>query len=567
MEQIRNTLLKYLTIPILLLSAACLCILSWHISAPHDIWWQMANGRLIANTCRLVSTDSYTFTITGNTYNDKYWLYEILTYTLHKNFGWPGLAYLRMLLVLTAFTSLSSNIKKSPLWLLFLTAIPALILIDLRIMLRAYWFTLILLPVFLRLTTKIFSENDYSPRNIGLLCAIGVAWTNLHGEFFWGWACAGIFFADNIIRSIRRKTQSSQLIKAGSCLMLLLLSSLINPLGLNLITGLITEARLVAVHTSSTEWMPFAFVAQPLTWSAWIMLFLLTSFSIRQSGRRLSIPLLTIFIAFALLSQYSMRFIGIFTVASVFIAMEHGQHIKIHKTSEKIAAGLAPVLNILACLTIIWTVSLGWFYNWQAEQKMFGCGIITSEFPVKSSEFLKNNNIKGNFINSWTHGGYLIWHNWPGILIAEDGRTSPFPAQLSSCLKAVSDGDEKAFSAFTKDYAPDGAIVPWQYTGMLSMLSARPDWHLLFAGPNSSVWMNTQSLTNQNKQHLAVNTEQMEKFIVPDAETSWKQEPYLSYWEHSNRMAVFFASIGRKDLADKQWALTNKPLTKSITIP
>ena len=58
----------------------------------------------------------------------------------------------------------------------------------------------------------------------------------------------------------------------------------------------------------------------------------------------------------------------------------------------------------------------------------------TSELPVACSRMMREAGLRGNFLNEWHLGDYLIWHNHPQIKVVEDGRTAPFPPDLSRRL-------------------------------------------------------------------------------------------------------------------------------------
>lgn len=552
MGGIQKRSMKYLTIPLLLLTATCLCLLSWHVSATHDIWWQMANGRLIMESGKLVSCDPYTFTIKGTPYFDKYWLYELLTYRIFSMLGWKGLALLLQAMVFAGLAALIASIKREPMWLLLAAAVPAILLIDLRILLRAYWFTLIILPVYLRFAQKYFLEKKQHTRDLVIVCLAQILWTNLHGEFFWGLLASGLFCAEGVFRICRDRQERASASRLIFGYAAVLLSTMLNPFGWRLPLEIVREAFLVTSAVESVEWLPFVRVARPLPMAAWAIMILLTGLSLGAAGKKASIALLGLFTCFALLSLYSMRFLGIFVVMAIFTMMEHGSHIKTSPALKARLDLLSSAAAIMGILCIAWSLAFGFFYTIQGELKLFGSGLLTSEFPVRSSEFLREHNIRGRFLNAWSHGGYLIWHNRPEIEIAHDGRTAPFPPELLSRLQAVINGNAEEFEDFAIKYKPDGAIVPWQYTKLAQLLAASEDWSLLYLGPNASVWMNTTSLVSQDKQGLILKPGEIDKFVLRDNRTAHEQEPFLSFRDHAERRAIFFQAIDRNDLAEAQ---------------
>ena len=526
-------------------------LMAHHASAPRDIWWQMANGRQITETGQIVKTDNFTFTISGEEYLDKYWFFELASYLLYNRWGWKGLTFLRFILVLGCLASLSFSVKRKPIWFLLLLIVPVIFLMELRCLLRGYWLTFIILPIFFRLAHNVFNPSGKPGtwKQVSLLCVIQALWTNLHGEFFWGFLIAGVLAAENSIRFVRETGKWKCAIKNALSLVCVFLSSLINPLGARLHVGIINEARTVALNPSSVEWTPFHEFAQPIGWTALILLTVLTSFSFIASRKNLSLARLSLFIVFTAFTLRSYRFAGITALMGILIGMENLSERSNISEPEKLKR-FAVVFYTSAMLLFCGLTSSNLLYHWQMELKRLGSGVITSEFPSDCSEYLKTNSIRGNFLNSWSAGGYLIWHNWPDILVAADGRTAPFSRELLDHLSRIAIGSSSALEKMEKEYHIDGAVVPWQYARMLRLLSTRSDWQLLFIGDNSTVWMKKKSVHEQHKEHLI--PENLERFIVKDVNTAFKNESWLSFPAYVYRKALFFKCIGRQDLVDMQ---------------
>jgi hypothetical protein len=535
------------------LFSACVWALTWHVSATRDIWWQLANGRYILEIRRLVDSDVFTFTVNGLPYLDKYWFFEVVAFLLYRQWGWSGLVALRILLVQGCLVSTVLSVRRNPRWLLLLLAMPALILLDLRCLLRGYWLSLIILPVHLRLSQESLGAGACVQwRKFALLWMVQALWSNLHSEFPWGILIAGIFCAEGIVHALRRKMARGEIAMRLAGFAGTFMASLVNPFGIRLLMGIIAEARLVGLAPVSSEWLPFVHFAQPLGWAVWTFLVLLVCTTIWWSRRNLSWARIVLFVFFAMLSLRSIRFVGPMVLVGMFVGMENtcSAHrvFRNVRAVERATTALAAVFLIF----LFWATCFDRLYLWQAERKRFGFGVMTSEFPVDCSRFIQKQGLRGNFLNSWSTGGYLIWHNWPAIRIAEDGRTSPFPPVLSNQLRAVAAGDSRVLKCMEQAYPIDGAVVPWQYVRMSRLLSARHDWEPLFVGAHSAVWMKEASLAEQEKEHLALSVEKLRGFVVRDVETAFADEPWLSFPDFVYRRTLFFFTIGELDLAREQ---------------
>lgn len=543
-------LLRWLPLALL---AACLLALGFQATVPYDIWWQLANGRQAVESGHLVREDSFTFTIRGAPYLDKYWLFEIPAYLLYRPFGWAGMTALHLLLVAGVGLSAWFSLRREPRWAFLLMAVPALVLFEQRSSLRGYLVSFIFLPLFLRLARE--SLRDLPALRWGplaLLAGVQALWTNLHGEFLWGPLVAGALAIDAVLEA---RPRLRALAPAAGVVLAVCLATLVNPFGPALIRGVIEEAQVVGVRPVSLEWLPFARVARPLGWAAWIALTLLVGLSFVSARRRFRPGLGLLFLLAAVLSLRSFRFIGFMLLTGLFAGMENVGGAAIppargRRYDRAAALAVSPVL-----LLLFWAICTDRLYDWQGELRRFGTGIITSELPVDCSRYLRETGLRGNFLNDWSYGGYLIWHNGPEIAVAEDGRTAPFPRELSDKISRVFRGDGAALARFEERYDPDGAVVPWDDTAFLRLLAARGDWACLFVGMHSSVWMRRDSLARQGKEDLVPGPEEIRGWLVADERAAFEDEPWLTFPTAMYRRALFLLHAGHRELGLEQMRL------------
>ncbi|MBN1269896.1 MAG: hypothetical protein JXB04_09925 [Kiritimatiellae bacterium] len=536
-----------------LLLAACALALGWQVSVPYDIWWQLANGRQIWQTRQLVRADPFTFTIHGQPYLDKYWAFETIAFLAHKAGGWNGLAALHILLLAGVAVSVWSSVRRSPFWAFLALAVPALLLLELRSSLRTYLLSFILLPAYCRTAAALTDDRrPASWKTLGALALLQAAWVNLHSEFLWGVLIAALFAAEAAARAGLGQSRSLRgLLLPSAAVICVSTACLVNPFGVGMLSGVAAEAQTVGLRPTSAEWLPFARYAQPLAWTAWAALVVLVGLSFR-CARRFSPARLALFGFFAALSLRSFRFLGPMALTGVFVGMENFSDWTAPADRERhwniLASGLASVL-LLALFRAICTDRL---YHAQRELKRFGLGFITSELPVDCSRFIRENGLQGHFLNDWSYGGYLVWHNGPEVLVAEDGRTAPFPRSLSDQIRAAFQGDAAALERLDSIYALDGAVVPWEAPPLLNLLARQPDWACLFVGMHSSVWMKHSSLRAQEKAGLALARDQMGALVLRDEQAVFEDEPWLTFATALYRRGSFLCAIGELDLAREQ---------------
>lgn len=446
-----------------------------------------------------------------------------------------------------------------------LLLVPALVLIDLRIGLRAHWLSFIIWPIYLRLAHRAFSPGARGWRSLLPLWVAQIVWTNLHSELLWGPVICGVMAAEAALRDLRTTRRLTTLVRPAVATGGAVVGCLINPFGIALPLGLIREAGLVGIDTTSAEWLGLATFAQPLTWLAWGIFLLLVGLSFVRARGPLRVSRLVLMLLFAGLGLRSIRFLGNMVLLGIFVAMENRgggapeAGPETNQASKPVGSGSSPpapswtwldrVSHLTAAVLLIallWGVCTDRFYHWQAELKRFGPGLLTSEMPVAASSFLEINSLGGNFLSLWSDADYLIWGNRPDIKVASDGRTAPFPRELTLSLRRIFEGDASELAAFESRYAVDGAVVAWHRRALLGTLAEEPSWKLVFIGPYATVWMKRASLVAQGDANmLAVDAK---RFLVLDPDTAFAEESWLAYPALLHRRLLIFDAIGRTDL-------------------
>lgn len=71
---------------------------------PHDFWWHLAMGRVIAQTGHIPQVDAWSWTQHGQPYFDQPWLAQVLMYGVYRLGGVPLLALLQSVVLAGTFT-------------------------------------------------------------------------------------------------------------------------------------------------------------------------------------------------------------------------------------------------------------------------------------------------------------------------------------------------------------------------------------------------------------------------------------------------------------------------------
>ncbi|HIE10575.1 MAG TPA: hypothetical protein EYP62_03090 [Kiritimatiellae bacterium] len=547
---------------------ADLLILAFHARVYYDWWWQMANGRHWWETHRILRTDPFTFTVRGHPYIDKYWLSEILLYPVFARWGFAGAAVIHALLLLGMGAGAWRLARRGRLDLFLLLSPPALILIEQRSSLRIYLFSYLILPAFLAEAWNQFVLRQRpSPKGVARLCALEALWTNLHTAFLWGWLITGLLGitgrARNIERRLKPLLMRSTVVAAATALVTA--ASLLNPYGPALVWDAVAGAFNAALRSPSVEWVGLFRLATPLTLLAWAVL--LAGSAVLISRSRYRLPALSLLGLAVLMNANAYRHIGTFAIVAVCLVQltrESPQsggtcHLSVRRT-----LGIAVPLLLFFIL-----VCSNRLFHIQRELKRFGLGPITSELPVDAASFVARVGLRGNFINDWPYGGYLIWRLWPRVLIAADGRTAPFPEELHRRLAKFYDGDISAAEELMREHDITGVFVPWNCGSTTSRLARDPFWDCLFIGPHSTVWVARPVVESRGLAHYRLTSARAHDLVIRSPQQAYREDPWLTYPTALFRRGFVLLCLGQIAAAQEQFAVLQQvaprsPLTRRL---
>jgi len=160
------------------------------------------------------------------------------------------------------------------------------------------------------------------------------------------------------------------------------------------------------------------------------------------------------------------------------------------KVSPAPVPSLAGMLRLRLPLALAWLVFLGsvgygayYIRSGTADIVESGIGLTEHKFSLKSGEFLRNLDIKGNMFNFFDLGGFVEWQLFPGKLSFIDGRAGNPSLFAEHQMITSGSGDiENVFKKYgityvvTKTVDSSGNVLP-----LISYLASSPNWELVFA--------------------------------------------------------------------------------------
>jgi hypothetical protein len=392
---------------VIALAAALLFIWFSPEVADSDTWWHLKTGQYILQTHKLPVPDPFAFTTAtaGSAYPDEAtvrhfnltheWLAQIIFYLVYAAGGFPGIVVFRSLLLMgvCALAGAVAWRRSNRFYLAVGAAVATGLIGDRYVSDRPFLISFLLFAATIALL-------EYR-RWLWALPAMFLFWANCHGGFFLGWALVGAYCVEAAVARYRGHAQD------GDKRLYLIGAIAIAVSGLNpnffeavempllyresMLQGMLLEWR----HTALWPLEPFP----ALLFAAIIVMVL--------AWRRVRLVDWMLFLAFAFGAVWAVRNVMLFGIVAPFLIAAYFPWKRALPAIAEFAAAALLILGIglgVASGTGLQFRASVWKYPWGA------------------AKFLEEHHIRSRMLNSYDHGGFLIWRLWPQEQVFIDGR-------------------------------------------------------------------------------------------------------------------------------------------------
>lgn len=374
-----------------------------------DFGWHYKYGQYIFNNKNVLRQDIFSYTMPGYKWVDSYWASELTLYTLPHFFGLSN-----SFLIFGAFFTfilclILSKYLNKPYFFWF--CIYCLIFFGFfSISVRSAF--LVSLIFFLILFYILYDQKKY----YWLLPIIFLFWANFHADFVIGLFC---LFIANIYNLFNKKQFSISLAVFS---VLCIFGTLVNPWGIGLWQTMIKEGAGINV-LPILEWLPLkakndSFTAN-IVYFVFVSVFFSGTLLAHLLKKTTTLPVVISGIFFVLSYRYA-YFIRILEIASVFSLLycvdEIYESIKGRIKPKPILKIMGVYLSVLFFMSVF-QAFLQNVYVMKSEESLAKKG----EFPYGALEYLRQTGFKGNILNTYEWGGYMIW-KYPEYKTFTDGR-------------------------------------------------------------------------------------------------------------------------------------------------
>jgi len=421
-----------------------------------DIWLHLKTGEHILENRSIPKVDIYSFTQENKEWINHEWLSQVIFYSIYNKFGTNGLILFRAIIILSVFLLLFFICHRKELSsIVILLLLAVLFLSEQRFMIRPGLFTLLFTCSYLFILTK-----HRSSKLIYILPIIQLFWVNMHGYFFIGFLVILIcIISETLKRNIKlpfawnkNRTSLKEYNRLIITAFLIIVALFVTPYGLK---GALYPFKVLSEFTkhhnmflkSITETIPLfsqGKINLPHLAIHWFnLLFLVSALSFFANFKKIDIENIVLFSAALFSVLIANRHIAIFSVLAYITAISNFDNS--YSSSRKIVKSkkIQEILQILFMLIFISFMSKHIIDNFKHDYysfennkfKKFTFGIGSFTYPKKATDFIEQNEIKGNVLNDANSGSYFIWRLYPEKKVFIDGRTEVYGSEFYKLYK------------------------------------------------------------------------------------------------------------------------------------
>lgn len=440
-----------------------------------DIWWHLKVGDWIQQNRAFPHTGIFSRTAANRPWVAYSWGYEVLLSRAYHWFDLVGVGVFGTLLTVAVAYSVYWMIRhlSGRFWFACVVAVATCSAFLYNLMPRPVFLSMVLFTIVLTLILE--ANRSGRVQLLYWLPLIFVLWANIHIQFLYGLFLVGLLLGVNVIQRLTAYLGNGRDLLVPSTLPTERLAAIFVACVLATCIGPYSYHLYKVIYNYSQAQMPYSMIRelQPINFRFYshYMQLLVTGAGFFAVGWRKKIDLfkLVLLTVAAVVAYRTMRdswFICISAAACIadFPAPEAEFHRR-ETLYEKV--GLAVVVALLMVL---------FARNTDFNQNGLDAAM-SSQFPVKAVNFLRQNPQPGPLYNSFDWGGFLIWY-MPNYRVAIDGRNDLYGDDLDRLFFNTQNGDE---SYITNPYLNEAGLILLQKSIPLAhILTSDPRFELIY---------------------------------------------------------------------------------------
>jgi len=482
-----------------------------------DLWLHLRMGWWICHHGFVPNYDVLSCAISGKTWVNHEWLFQVLVYQVQKAYGFDGLISMQSLVVaLTFLVLLFLGYSRERQWLTVYTLLMVLMVYQTRFTIRPDIFSLLFFVLYIYILALHINKRWAAY----VLVALQILWSNMHGFFFFGPLLAGIGILSEFIK--RRlplpyewktvgRLNDGEYNSLKKILPLLMLACCVNPLAfkgawypVSVFFHLAGDNKIFFQHIVELQ-RPLA-MGTIFTdkYSYYKILIIISGLSFVFNRRKIDISSLLVWVVFLGFSLVAIRNLIYFAAAAYMVTMvnvislswEKLVPLRFSSTKFKHLTGIVCKLGLM-----FWMLNFGLqissdgyfdFDTYNRKSEFFG--VSKRVYPYKAVDFLLRQHIKGNFFNDFNSGAYLIGRTSPDIKVFIDGRTEVYGAKFFETYQKIwQEGNAKIFEGLERKDNITGAFLNNAHQQIprevLKMFHSFKNWSIVYLDDDAVIFL------------------------------------------------------------------------------
>ena len=410
-----------------------------------DLWLHLAAGRHIFETLSIPMSDMFSCTLAHSPWINHEWLFQTIVYAVYSAAGIDGLINLKAVIVFLTFVVLLhlGYSRERQLWPVVILLL-VLLVYQVRLTLRPDMFSLLFFALYMSIL-GLYLDQCWSLLAVAL---VQIVWTNTHGFFILGPGVVFTALAGEWLKRHARlpfqwnavsRLSDEEFNRLKLVFAVAVCSCLINPY---FIHGALYPFHVLFTLGGESKifFNEIQELQRPLAWDSlfspqpylpYKLLILISFLSFVLNYRKIDVQAVMLWAVFLVFSLIAVRNIVFFAFTAYFVVLANLQFISFKGLwparwdSEQCRASVSLAFKIFLMLGMIHYADRllllrGYFDFDKFEQKSEFGGVSLRNFPYKAADFLVDNGIKGNFLNDFNSGAYLVGRAYPDVKVFID---------------------------------------------------------------------------------------------------------------------------------------------------
>ena len=461
------------------------CFIAARTHADPDLWGHVRFGQDLL-TEGFSTTDPYSYVTGDQPWINHELLSEIFMAAAFNGLGAPGLAILKLGLILITIGLLYRRLLRQQLHPLRAGIVVVVVLMLMSVGLwtiRPHLFTYLFFLLTLLLVDAAERKSKWA---FWALPAVMLVWANTHGGFLAGLGIVGVWAVAHLVLAGLSPPVKETAPHGPIALVLLVVActgaTLLNPYGANLLVFLLRTATVARPEIG--EWQPIS-IGSP-EGIAWIVALGASIVALIRTKQMRRPALLAVFAVTALLPLSALRHVPLFALSFAVLIGEHLAEAW-NRWSPPDRSSQRPVP-----MAATWLLAAAFLVA--AVPRLLCIRIEPSfvRFPAKAVAMMRASDVRGNVATFFDWGEYIIWHLGPQVRVSIDGRRETVYSPESYAKSMAFLYGIGQWDANVDDVRTDMVLIGRDQP-TYNLMRLKPGWQLIYEDSVSALFARPDS--------------------------------------------------------------------------